>query len=160
MPSDNKSLEDASRHLNIPKTPKQSPAFICAQSPSSRGSAKKKKKISQDEGGLKRTRTKHGSRKLDLRKAIRSTSEISNLFTKARNVKLWRSQRHVFCWFKDEISSISSISTTLRLFYQCFFVHRPRASIPQSYRSSQSASLHVFITRTYTLISDCLLLCD
>ena len=35
--------EDASRHLNIPKPPKQSPAFICAQSPSSRGSAKKKK---------------------------------------------------------------------------------------------------------------------
>lgn len=44
MLSDNKSLEDASRHLNTPKTPKQSPTFICAQSPSSRGSARKKKK--------------------------------------------------------------------------------------------------------------------
>jgi len=160
MPSDSKSLEDASRHLNIPKTPKNHLPSYAHSRHHQEALQKRRRKIGQDEGGLKRTRTKHGSRKLDLRKAIRSTSEISNLFTKARNVKLWRSQRHVFCWFKDETSSISSISITLRLFYQCLFVHRPRASIPQSYRSSQSASLHVFITRTYTLISECLLLCD
>jgi hypothetical protein len=58
MASDGKSLEDASKHQNLPKRPKRTPNFTRAQSSSSRGSAKRKTRKWSGQGWTQKDKDK------------------------------------------------------------------------------------------------------